>query len=235
MDNSFVCAFIGLICVLGTDTLGLVHVIALALKFELEQTGHSTFARKHFENNLIVVLSALFLRLWSLIRLQLGFICFLFQHITSEQPNVPPVATASSLSFTAIIVPGSVFLILHTCVFCFPHFLCTWWHAHWPPGSVSISSSVSFFVLSTCLSASFSQSVTQFTWTRCILLLTRLNWKTVPIILLTSLKLRMWRAYSSAGPKEATAHKIDQFHVEKRCQNSPWHLFPLVCFLRATD
>lgn len=148
-DNIVLCMYFCLIVVLGREASGLVHIIVPSLKFVIEQKGSSRFARKPLENSLIVVLSALFMRLWkvlSLIKPELGCICFLFGHITPVQTNVPPVATASSLSFTAIRVPGSVLLMLHTHVFCFSHFLRTWWH--WTPGSESISSPVCFLPVS---------------------------------------------------------------------------------------
>lgn len=120
------------------------------------------------EDNLTAALPVLTMTLWqvqSLIKQQLSFICFQLEHITSEQSNVPPVALASSLSFTAITVPGLVLLMLHTHVFslplCLTHMvtssLTTWFDVYfWPCLLLCLS------MLSTCLSLSPSRY--QLTW-----------------------------------------------------------------------
>lgn len=82
----------------------LVFLIFLNLKF----------ARKHFEDNLITDLSAL-VGPGPTKALDLGFIYFKIEYITSEQSNVFPVTLALSLSFAAIAVPGSVLHPAHSC------------------------------------------------------------------------------------------------------------------------
>lgn len=87
-----------------------------------------------------------------LIKPELGFICLQLEHITSEQSNVPPVASPSSLSFTAITVPGSH--PAHSCLL-LPSFLTHTVTSSFTTWLAAVSRPVSFSLLSLCFSLSF--------------------------------------------------------------------------------
>lgn len=115
-------------------------------------------------------------RVWGLIELEPGFICFLFERITPE----PSECTSCHFGFITFIycyygpslgpLPPAHFA---SSVLCVSRFLRTRWHPRWPPGPVTIPGSVcgstclrcspvfrSEFVRSLCLATAHSVCLT---------------------------------------------------------------------------